>query len=295
MVIVDETEMEERRAALRSRVQSQLEASQAATKSRKQAASEELVVESSELERAVEKATVLFQEKIEELDHSDRSRILTLAASLILIGSIFGMATGALILNGNPDELLNSTLFETTDTVDLTGLAVEAVEGNGVENVTIQLLRFGTEEIIGDTLTDEYGYFNFQNVLTQPTTMRVIADGYVTVERDFVPEEAGVRPITMTPGDGERYENHIANNDGWTLESAVGLSTAIGVITVITAFIGFQAAVEVRRAKHYRRTQYLAGISLFSRGLIVFGPLLILIGMIMLVIAKEQFSDVGDD
>jgi sugar phosphate permease len=67
------------------------------------------------------------------------------------------------------------------------------------------------------------------------------------------------------------------------------------VITVITAFIGFQAAVEVRRAKHYRRTQYLAGISLFSRGLIVFGPLLILIGMIMLVIAKEQFSDVGDD
>lgn len=82
---MDETEMEERRAALRSRVQSQLEASQAATKSRKQAASEELVVESSELERAVEKATVLFQEKIEELDHSDRSRILTLAASLILI------------------------------------------------------------------------------------------------------------------------------------------------------------------------------------------------------------------
>jgi hypothetical protein len=125
--------------------------------------------------------------------------------------------------------------------------------------------------------------------------MKVISDGYVTVERDFIPEEAGVRPITMTPGEGERYENHIIDNGGWTLESAVALSTAIGIITVISALIGFQAAVEVRRAKHYRRTQYLAGLSLFSRGLIVFGPLLILIGMILLVIAKEQFSDVGDD
>ncbi|MBT6527849.1 MAG: carboxypeptidase regulatory-like domain-containing protein, partial [Euryarchaeota archaeon] len=218
---MDESEMEERRAALRLRVQSQLEASQAATESRKQAASEELVVHSSELERAVEKATVKFQEKIEELDQSDRSRILTLAASLILIGSIFGMATGALILNGNPDELLNSTLFETTDTVDVTGLAVEAVDGNGVENVTIQLLRFGTDEVIGETLTDSYGYFNFKQVITQATTMKVISDGYVTVERDFIPEEAGVRPITMTPGEGERYENHITDNGGWTLESAV--------------------------------------------------------------------------
>ena len=292
---MDESEMEERRAALRSRVQSQLEASQAATESRKKAASEELVVHSSELERAVEKATVKFQEKIDELDQSDRSRILTLAASLILIGSIFGMATGALILNGNPDELLNSTLFETTDTVDITGLAVEAVDGNGVENVTIQLLRFGTDEVIAETLTDGYGYFNFQQVITQATTLKVTSDGYVTVERDFIPEEAGVRPITMTPGNGERYENHIANSGGWTLESAVGLSTAIGIITVISALIGFQAAFEVRRAKHYRRTQYLAGLSLFSRGLIVFGPLLILTGMILLVIAKQQFSDVGDD
>ena len=292
---MDESEMEERRAALRSRVQSQLEASQAATESRKKAASEELVVHSSELERAVEKATVKFQEKIDELDQSDRSRILTLAASLILIGSIFGMATGALILNGNPDELLNSTLFETTDTVDITGLAVEAVDGNGVENVTIQLLRFETDEVIAETLTDGYGYFNFKQVITQATTLKVISDGYVTVERDFIPEEAGVRPITMTPGNGERYENHIPNSGGWTLESAVGLSTAIGIITVISALIGFQAAFEVRRAKHYRRTQYLAGLSLFSRGLIVFGPLLILTGMILLVIAKQQFSDVGDD
>ena len=287
--------MDERRAALRSRVQSQLNASQAATESRKQAASEELVVQSSDLERAVENATVRFQEKIEELDHSDRSRILTLAASLILIGSMFGMATGALILNGSPDELLNSTLFETTETVDVTGIAVEAVEGNGVANVTVQLLRFGTNEKIGETLTDEYGYFTFQNVLTQPTTMMVMSEGYDMVERDFIPEEAGVRPITMTPGDGERFENDISDSDGWTLESAVALSTVIGVITVVSAFVGFQAAVEVRRAKHYRRTQYLAGISLFSRGLIVFGPLLILIGMILLVVAKEQFSDVGDD
>jgi hypothetical protein len=51
----------------------------------------------------------------------------------------------------------------------------------------------------------------------------------------------------------------------------------------------------VRRAKHYRRTQYLAGFALFSRGLIIFGPLMILVGMIMLSISKDQFDDVGGD
>ena len=52
------------------------------------------------------KATVRFQAKVDELDQSDKSRLLTLAASLILVGSILGMASGALILNGNPDDLL---------------------------------------------------------------------------------------------------------------------------------------------------------------------------------------------
>ena len=287
--------MEQRSEALRSRVQAQLQASEEATVLRKKAADEELVVDSSDLDKAVERAAARLQAKIDELDDSDRSRILTLAASLILIGSILGMATGGLILNGNPDELLSSTLFERADVVDITGLALEAEEGGGIANISVQLLDINTGTLIVETTTDENGYFRFKEVFSEPITLRVEAEGYVIVERDFIPEEAGLRPVTMTPGEGVRQENDISNDDGWTLESAVALSTVIGVFTVITALVGFQAAVEVRRAKRYRRTQYLAGIALFSRGLILFGPLLILIGMILLVIAKEQFADIGGD
>jgi hypothetical protein len=292
---VEKIDMEQRREALRSRVQAQLQASEEATVLRKKAADEELVVDSSDLDKAVERAAARLQAKIDELDDSDRSRILTLAASLILIGSILGMATGGLILNGNPDELLSSTLFERADVVDITGLALEAEEGGGIANISVQLLDINTGTLIVETTTDENGYFRFKEVFSEPITLRVEAEGYVIVERDFIPEEAGLRPVTMTPGEGVRQENDISNDDGWTLESAVALSTVIGVFTVITALVGFQAAVEVRRAKRYRRTQYLAGIALFSRGLILFGPLLILIGMILLVIAKEQFADIGGD
>ena len=274
---MEKTDIEQRREALRSRVQAQLQASEEATVLRKKAADEELVVDSSDLDKAVERAAARLQAKIDELDDSDRSRILTLAASFILIGSILGMATGGLILNGNPDELLSSTLFERADVVDITGLALEAEEGGGIANISVQLLDINTGTLIVETTTDENGYFRFKEVFSEPITLRVEAEGYVIVERDFIPEEAGLRPVTMTPGEGVRQENDISNDDGWTLESAVALSTVIGVFTVITALVGFQAAVEVRRAKRYRRTQYLAGIALFSRGLILFGPLLILI------------------
>lgn len=290
-----EEELDERLVALRARVQAKLEHSESEKAIRQKAADDELVVEAHELDQAVEKATVRFQAKIDELDQSDKSRLLTLAASPILVGSILGMASGALILNGNPDDLLASSLFERAERVDITGLTIEAEEGNGVANVTIQLLNIDTDEVIAQMATDENGYFRFENILSTVMTLHVEAEGYITVERDFMPEEAGIKPVTMTPGEGLRVEEGVTSDEGWVLELAVGLSTAVGVFTVLTAFVGFQAAVEVRRAKYYRRTQYLAGISLFSRGLIIFGPFLILLGMILLVISKDQFSDVGGD
>ena len=288
-------ELDERLVALRARVQAKLEHSESEKAIRQKAADDELVVEAHELDQAVEKATVRFQAKIDELDQSDKSRLLTLAASLILVGSILGMASGALILNGNPDDLLASSLFERAERVDITGLTIEAEDGNSVANVTIQLLNIDTDEVIAQMATDENGYFRFENILSTVMTLHVEAEGYITVERDFMPEEAGIKPVTMTPGEGLRVEEGVTSDEGWVLELAVGLSTAVGVFTVLTAFVGFQAAVEVRRAKYYRRTQYLAGISLFSRGLIIFGPFLILLGMILLVISKDQFSDVGGD
>ena len=293
---MDDEEMDDRLVALRARVQDKLAASETAKMTRQQVAEEELVVEAHELDQAVEEATVRFHARVDELDRSDKSRLITLAASLILIGSILGMASGALILNGNPDDLLSSPLFERAERVDVSGITLEGEgDGSGVANVTIQLLNIDTDEVIAEMATNNEGRFRFQDILSTPMTLHVEAEGYVTVERDFIPEKAGVNPITMTPGEGLRIEEGITSDDGWVLESAVGLSTIVGVFTILTAFVGFQAAVEVRRAKRYRTTQFLAGIALFSRGLIVFGPLMILVGMILLSISKEQFDDFGGD
>ncbi len=293
---MDDDDMDERLVALRARVQAKLEASETAKTTRQQVAEEELVVEAHELDRAVEEATFRFQAKVDELDQSDKSRLIILAASLILVGSILGMASGALILNGNPDDLLSSSLFERADRVDVSGIALEGGgNGNGVANVTIQLLNIDTDEVLAEMVTDDEGRFRFEDILSTAMTLHVEAEGYITVERDFLPEEAGIKPITMTSGEGLRIEEGITEDDGWALESAVALSTAVGVFTVLTAFVGFQAAVEVRRAKHYRRTQFLAGIALFSRGLIIFGPFMILVGMIILSLSKNQFDDVGGD
>jgi uncharacterized membrane protein len=121
--------------------------------------------------------------------------------------------------------------------------------------------------------------------------LRVSFDGYNTIERTFDAVDGIMQPFTMKNGSDITKELVQSEDSGWSLEAAVGLSTFIGVMTIITGIVGIQASVETRRAKRYRRTQYLAGISLFSRGLILFGPILILAGMGLLTLSKEQFED----
>ena len=50
------------------------------------------------------------------------------------------MMSGALILQGNPTELLNTSFFAESDAVDISGTALEDVDGSGVENVSVELL-----------------------------------------------------------------------------------------------------------------------------------------------------------
>ena len=80
-------------------------------------------------------------------------------------------------------------------------------------------------------------------------------EGYVW-SSTFVPDNVGLDPVSETrkrhtrPG-RERRPFRV------DFDNAVGLSTAIGVLTVGTALLGIQAAVEIRRGKHYRRASTL--------------------------------------
>ena len=280
-----DTEREQRMEALRARVKAKKEAALAGE------VEDELVVSTAELESATTEAEDEWYAMIDR----DADRWRNLAAALIFIGSLLGIMSGALILQGNPSELLNTSFFAESDTVDISGTALEDVDGNGVENVSVELLDATTKAVLNSTATDAFGYFSMSNVQQDVHIIVFSKEGYTTVERTFVPDNVGLDPVTMKPGNGTRQESDDQSIPGWTLDNAVGLSTIIGILTIGTALLGVQSAAEIRRGKHYRRSQYLAAGALFSRGLIIVGPALILFGMIVNLFAKEDFEDQRED
>ena len=276
---------EARLSALRSRVRSTLDAEEA----------DELVIDSVEDMgnlSDVERLSVASMSWGEGLEDEDGRRLRVLASVLIIVGSALGILSGLLLLQGNPVDLLAAELLETTPTVDLRMQALEAESGEALEGLTIEWLDLETETVLQTTTTGTSGWFMFEGVVTEPRLLRASGDGYVTSEIEMVAQAAGSPPVTMTPGSGtERIVLVVGDADDWTLDDATKLSTAIGIATILTGGVGILAGLEVRRAKKYRRTQYLAGIGLFSRGLILFGPALILLGMVLLTLAKGQFRD----
>ena len=276
---------EARLSALRSRVRSSLNAEQ----------EDDLVIESiPEITNLsdVERLSVESLTWADGLEREDSERIRMVAAVLIFVGSVLGILSGLLLLQGNPVDLLTAELLETTPTVDLRMQVLEAESGNALEGLTVEWLDMETETVLQTTMTGSSGWFVFEGVVTEPRLLRVVGDGYVTSEIEMQAQAAGSPPVTMTPGSGtERLVMTQGSDDDWSLDDATKLSTAIGIATILTGAIGLLAGLEVRRGGKYRRTQYLAGIGLFSRGLIIFGPALILLGMILLTFTKEQFRD----
>lgn len=293
--MADDSDFDERREALKARVQAQIEASKEAKLERQKSASEELVVDESDLNDAIAQANEEFNEHMASMENANASQLRTLAASLILVGSILGMASGGLILQGNPADLINTfSVIGNDESVDVSGIVLEP-DGSAVADVNVELMNVDSGEVIGLTTTDSNGYFWFKSIDVTELQLTFTLDGHTTVERIFIPDGAQIKPITLREGTGTVVENEIVSRDGWNTENAVALSTAVGVLTVLTGLIGVQSAVEARRAKRYRRTQYLAGLALFSRGLIIFGPALILAGMMLLMKSRDQFSDIGGD
>lgn len=280
---------EQRMKALRERVQAKKAAGALPHEP------EELVVSSTEVELTEIAAEPTERDEWFEMLDRDADRWRNLAATLIFIGSILGIVSGALILQGNPSELLNTSLFAEQESVDISGTALEDIDGSGVANVSVELLDATSRALLQSTTTDGFGHYAMENVRQEVHIIVFSKEGYETVERTFLPDNVGLDPVTMKPGEGVRKENDEQTTSGWTLDNAVGLSSAIGLLTILTALAGIQAAVEIRRGKHYRRSQYFAGVALFSRGLIIIGPALILFGMVVNVFARDDFEDRRED
>ena len=281
---MSEKSFDERRAALRQRVQNQLENNDQNT-----------LDEQSDVLPFKDEQEIVVKPMI-DLDYDDRERLRMIVAILVLVGSILGVVSGGILLQGNPDELLNSTIFNEAETVDLTG-QILTIDGVTLENATIELYEEKSVVVTQSTSSDQNGYFQFYDVNPEIMKIRVIISGYQSVERTLRAENGLIAPFTMVEGNSSSIiqENTVGSEGGWSLEAAVALSTFVGIVTIITGFVGIQASVEIRRGKKYRRTQYLAGVSLFSRGLIWIGPILILAGIALNSMVKDQYEDYIED
>jgi hypothetical protein len=274
-------------AALRERVRDQLDGE------------DELVVTSSDVEAAAlpqpnsNRLKDLTQWQ-GGLDDGTVAGLRQFASVVIFLGSALGILSGLLLLQGNPVDLLSTDLLLSERTVDLRMQVLEAESGAALEGLRVEWVDLDSGTVLRSTTTDAYGWFNLEGVLTEARLLRISAEGYRTSELELVPQSAGMPPVTLTPGEGVDRTVLSTGEGQWTLDDAVRLSTTIGVLTIISGAVGLMAGLEVRRGGRYRRTQYLAGLALFSRGLIVFGPALILLGMITTSFAKDQFADVRE-
>ena len=143
---MSEKSFDERRAALRQRVQNQLENNE-----------QNILDEQSAVLPFEEEQEIVVKPMI-DLDYDDRERLRMIVAILVLVGSILGVVSGGILLQGNPDELLNSTIFNEAETVDLTG-QVLTIDGVTLENATIELYEEKSVVVIQSTSSDQNGYF----------------------------------------------------------------------------------------------------------------------------------------
>lgn len=227
-------------------------------------------------------------------NRSDEGWVMNLAVLLIIVGSVIGAASGALLISADPRDLVASSMFSRTDDAEVHGLILSELDsvndtgGDAIEGVDIELIRISDDHSEGRTETNSEGRFTISGVSREVMLLTVRMDGYVTIERTLSPGE--IPDLTLTLIEGEGVDSADLREPS-NLASAVQLSTALAVITLISAAIGIVGGLEARRGLKYRRTQWICGLGLFSRGGIFFGPLLILLGMALLMLTKNQFAD----
>ncbi|MDG1524793.1 MAG: hypothetical protein P8Q90_01815 [Candidatus Thalassarchaeaceae archaeon] len=221
------------------------------------------------------------------------------AFGLIVVGSLMGLWFGALLFAADPQDVLDNPLFIDQNTATVNGQILAAVDeanltgGDPVEGIQVILLNIEDQPTSHSAYTNRDGRFSMLDVPQDKSfILKVAHSGNKTLRITFNPGDQADLSLTLIPGDGVLEEDLRRDSH---LESAVLLASVVASLTVISALFGLAGAAEVRRGKHYRRTQYLCGLALFSRGGIFIGPMLILAGMGMLSATKRHFEDFEED
>jgi len=224
---------------------------------------------------------------LEDISEEPSTRVA--GAILIIIGSLLGVWLGILLVSGNPDEILSATPDSYSD---VSGIVISERTGNDsggepVEGVRVRLLSIEGATTGKETFTDSDGRFTVLEVRREPAILSFTHSGNNTTKLYFVPGDEAQIVITMSEGNGE---NEIDRRGESYQSTSVSISTAIALMTVLLGLLGVYGGVEAYRGNSYRRSWWLSFLGLWSRGMIFIGPLLILIGMGLVTLSKEQFS-----
>ena len=220
------------------------------------------------------------------------------AITLIVAGSLLGLWFGFLLFASDPHDVLENPLFIDKNTATVNGQILTALDdenltgGDPIEGIQVLLLNIDDEPTSHSAYTNRDGRFSMEDVPHNSFILKVSHSGNKTLRITFNPGDQADLSLTLTPGEGTIEEDLRRDSH---LDSAVLLASVVASLTVIAALLGFVGAAEARRGKNYRRTQYLCGLALFSRGGIFIGPMLILAGMGMLSATKRHFDDFDDE
>ena len=291
-----ERKLESLRGRVRSQLESQENSAEEINKGLLQRASDK--ISEQHIEETIEEPLTISLSRIEQefqrfaTSNKENEKLRKVAAFCILAGAILGLVSGLMQLTGNPGELVeNSQFFAIDEEVEISGIILFE-DGSEFEGVSIEIIDFSSGKSYGIQVSGEDGLFRFTDIPQRPMIMEFYEEGYEIIKMTFIPDQATLHYITMIEGDGLKEIGVIAESE---LNNIVVMGTIVGIFTILFALLGIHAYFEIKRAKHYRRTMYFAGISMFSRGLIIVGPTLTLIGMGFLTLSKFQFNDQNPD
>ena len=212
-------------------------------------------------------------------------------AILIILGSALGAMLGVLLMAADPADIMGQIgEDQSSDTVN--GLVISSLDNNSggdpIEGVLIELLN-EDRTTIGSDFTDSGGRFSINDVPRQSSILYVQHPENNTVEILLVPGDHSQIVVTLEPGDG--FIGPIDMRGDSNLADSVFVGFFIAAITLLTGLAGIVGGLEAYNGNKYNRSWWLTFFGLFSRGMIFIGPLLILIGLGLMYLTRDQFTD----
>jgi hypothetical protein len=211
-------------------------------------------------------------------------------AILIIIGSALGAMLGILLMAADPADIMGQ-IDDENSSADVNGLVISSLENNTgadhVEGVIVELLN-EDRTLISSDVTDSGGRFSIDDVPRQSSILYVQHPNNKTVEILLIPGDHSQISITLIPGEGLVEQDMRGESD---LSDSVFVGLFVAAMTLVTGLAGIVGGLEAYNGNKYRRSWWLSFFGLFSRGMIWIGPLLILLGLGLMYLTRDQFSD----